>query len=160
MINCNECGQELPDDANYCLRCGRPQTADALAARQVDGPWETGRIRSKVLRKERFSRMCSCSFVLEAIGQAGTYIADQSRPFDYYFGYDPLAHGSGFVPVNENRTTRAAFDAMVSRIVANGWEPVPYQDSWYQCHFRRRAPAPARRPVRALRALGQDCQRR
>ena len=26
---CMNCGKELPDDARFCLQCGRPQTADA-----------------------------------------------------------------------------------------------------------------------------------
>ena len=142
MIYCTECGKELPDDANFCLRCGKPQSAGVAPWESDTFPWETARIRSKVLKKERFSRNCTCAFVLEAIGPVWNYISETSRPFEYYFGYDPLAHGSGFVPVNENRTTRDAFDSFVSKIVAAGWEPVPYQGSWYQCHFRRRAAMP------------------
>jgi hypothetical protein len=142
---CGACGKELPIDARYCLRCGKPQTAEAAESARGEAQWETARIRSKVLGKERFSRICRCAFVLEAIGLGGAYIADQSRTFEYYFGYDPLAHGSGFVPVNENRTTRAAFESFVTRIVATGWEPVPWQESWYHCHFRRSVAVPARK---------------
>ena len=140
MIYCTSCGTALPGDANFCLYCGTPLTAEALARVGSAPLWETSRIRCKVLKKERFSRICLCVLVLEAIGQNGTYIADQSSRFEYYFGYDPLAHGSGYVLINENRTTRAAFDVFVRKLVSAAWEPVPYQDSWYQCHFRRRVP--------------------
>jgi hypothetical protein len=141
VINCTDCGRELPEDANFCLRCGKPLTDEALARVRSEPPWETGRIRCKVLKKERFSRICSCVLVLEAIGPGGTYVADQSKPFDYYFGYDPRAHGSGFVLINENRTTREVFEAFVRKLVGAEWEPVPCQDSWFQCHFRRRLPS-------------------
>jgi hypothetical protein len=143
VIYCSDCGRELPEDANFCLRCGKPLTEEALARVRSEPQWETGRIRCKVLKKERFSRNCSCVLVLEAIGPNGTYVADQSTQFDYYFGYDPRAHGSGFVFVNENRTTRAIFDTFVRKLVEAEWEPVPGHEIWYQCHFRRRLPSVA-----------------
>ena len=113
MIYCTDCGMELPEEANFCLRCGKPLTEEALARVRSEPQWETGRIRCKVMRKERFSRICTCVLVLEAIGPGGTYVADQSKQFNCYFGYDPRARGSGFVVINENRMTREVFDTFV-----------------------------------------------
>lgn len=138
MKFCAECDKDLPDDSNFCLRCGYAQSPHAASWPREEGRWEIARIRSRVLKKDRFSRICTCAFVLEAVGTGGASIAESSPTFQYYFGYDPLAHGSPFVPVNENRTTRDAFESFVAKIVAGGWQPLPYQESWYQWHFRRR----------------------
>ena len=136
-IYCAACGKDLPGDANFCLRCGAP-AADNAASDATGARWEIPRTRCKVLKTDRFSRICKCVLVLDAIGPAGTYIADQSSPFDYYFGYNPLVRGSRYMPINENRTTRAAFEVFVAKIVADGWEPVAGYESWYQVQFRRR----------------------
>lgn len=135
---CMTCGKELPGDANFCLRCGTPTVPDA-AYDSAEARWEIARTRCKVLKTDRFSRICKCVLVLDAIGPAGTYIADQSPPFDYYFGFNPLVRGSSFMPISENRTTRAAFKRFVAKIVVDGWEPVAGYESWYQVQFRRRA---------------------
>ncbi len=35
---CTNCGKELPDDANYCLKCGHPQKQSAVARQPISSP--------------------------------------------------------------------------------------------------------------------------
>lgn len=39
-IYCPQCGKELPDDANFCLKCGKPLKGATQPASQAEPRWE------------------------------------------------------------------------------------------------------------------------
>jgi pSer/pThr/pTyr-binding forkhead associated (FHA) protein len=42
MMNCNQCGQDAPGDANYCPSCGAPLTAAGTASEDTTAAIEVG----------------------------------------------------------------------------------------------------------------------
>lgn len=106
---CYKCGTQLPNEAEFCWKCGKPQTAQS----QGDEPrWETCEI---VWQK---------GFVVEAIGPAGKYSPAEAA----------ITSGSqsNDLDVSEHR-------ALVSRLTEEGWEPTGDRgEGWWNNRFRRR----------------------
>src|SRR5256885_12810356 len=72
---CGNCGKELPNDANFCLKCGKPQGATV----QAEVPfWEMCEIYFFDKPKGFFSS--AGQFWAEAIGPKGRYNAGASEP--------------------------------------------------------------------------------
>ena len=75
---CMNCGKELPDDANFCLKCGKPQNASALA--EVEEPvWETCEIVWNYKKKGGMLSNDKLMFWAKAIGPKGEYNAGESE---------------------------------------------------------------------------------
>jgi zinc ribbon protein len=137
---CKKCGKPIPDDSDFCNKCGAPQRV-GLSAATTETSWETGRIRCKAIKEGRFffGRYRSnfkCMFVLEAIGPKGSYTAETSPEFEYYWADNPSSDGEYsqaipfYVFVKEYEGLRQVFDGFVAQITTAGWEPVPRQDSY------------------------------
>lgn len=120
-----------------------------LSAATTETSWETGRTRCKAIKEGRFffgqyRSNWKCTFVLEAIGPKGSYTAETSPEFEYYFANNPSSDGDTvqaipfYVFVKGHEGLRQVFDGFIAQITGAGWEPVPGQGSWFQQYVRRR----------------------
>ena len=74
---CINCGTELPDEANFCWKCGKPQKEGVT----VDEPkWEICEIVYETVKAPFFGN-CEYRFWARAIGPQGKYRASESPVF-------------------------------------------------------------------------------
>jgi hypothetical protein len=128
---CGNCGKELPNDANFCLKCGKPQGTTV----QAEAPfWEMCEIYFFAKSKGLFSSVGY--FWTEAIGPKGKYNAGQSESLI----------GTGvsvdvFDNVTEYGDTKKLHEALhklIQRLTSEGWEPIPRGQYYFSYRFRRR----------------------
>jgi hypothetical protein len=112
---CSNCGTQLPDTANYCLNCGRPQKAKA---RKSEDQWEVCKIEDVYVGGFSPKQQLQA----KAAGPKGTYLAGSSRKYKS----------------NDKRGRDKCLSDLISQLTADGWELVGTGDSWYEHTFRRR----------------------
>jgi zinc ribbon protein len=131
-VSCANCGAEYPDDARFCPQCGASIRGVALESPGVIAPrpggrgpvWETCEIgwwRGYV--KAEF-------YALALHPELGEYEVARSRAF--------WSRRSA-PPANKKGGAAKAHDALVARLLAEGWENVNSGGPWYERTFRRRA---------------------
>jgi hypothetical protein len=122
---CSKCGAQLPDDANFCNKCGNSMAGASTAPKES---WEHCEIQ--YVTKHSLLLTLKARFYAEAIGPKGTYCAASS---DVWLNHTLLfaAH---------HRPTSEAYEGVVQALVQSGWEPVAEKGSaWFNKRFRRRA---------------------
>jgi hypothetical protein len=119
---CTNCRTELPDDANFCSNCGRPQREDVGLA---EPQWETWEIVFRQVR-HRFLHTPTLQFWAKAIGPDGTYSVGESPEFD-----------SNYYPESNGKYDAGANDVLVKHLTSEGWQPVGRGEYWYAHRFRR-----------------------
>ena len=106
---CKSCGKDLPDDANFCLRCGRPMRSEAHAsipAIQVVSPqWETCEIKDRLVQKPGWNTNAICIYYAEASGPTGIYEVAQSPPYE-----------AG------RPDAQTSLDVLINQLMSEGWE--------------------------------------
>ncbi len=134
-MNCPNCGKQLPEDANFCLQCGKPLQPGGQVQVQAP-PYETCEIRYSQTRQGILFRGEGV-FWARARGPRGEYNAGSmtfwsSKAWaDYASRNDPAA--------------MQAYKALVTKLESDGWERVPATRSlnssghtqWWNDHFRR-----------------------
>lgn len=137
MPYCPGCGTELPADANFCPKCGRPQAAPPPAPAPDDpGPenWEECEIVA-VVAGEKWSPVFPSEmiqFKAEATGpKSGAYTAKESPQLkaglaDYY------------QPNKANKRHAQAVEELTAVLAADGWERAGKGAAWFSRRFRRR----------------------
>jgi hypothetical protein len=123
---CSNCGTELPNEANFCWKCGRPQKPD-VEAEPVR--YETCEIVWADVDKPGFLGMKPADFYFwaRAIGPDGVYEAARSEELQNHF---VLYKG---LPIH-----RGAVDSVIATLVKDGWEPLSRGEHWWNERFRRR----------------------
>lgn len=141
---CMNCGQELPDDASYCLRCGKGQKGNVSSAKQdyetYEILWNTFKTPANLGKK--FGRGKGI-FYAEAIGPNGRYCAGESPPYqgityegEPWYSGGPIS--SKKLSLEAEASASAAFDELVKKLSAEGWEFVRTEDDWWYKRFRRK----------------------
>jgi hypothetical protein len=134
---CHQCGQKLPDEANFCLRCGRPQRPDLTIPHESEPVWETCEIDWEQW-KDHFFGGPEGVFWAEALGRDGRYRAATSAPFQAPQGPVTIGGNQRYVPLRE--AAQAALDAFIRHLLRGGWQPTGGRgDYWFSLRFRRRA---------------------
>lgn len=118
---CIVCGTELPNEANFCWKCGKPQNEQA----NVPEPrYETCEICIDLLRDSVFGKKTYRIYV-RAINSKGEYIvAEQefkSNRVEIY--YDDVAK-----PIHQQ---------MIKQLVQEGWQPTGRGEAFWNDTFRR-----------------------
>lgn len=121
---CTKCGAELPEQANFCWKCGLPQRDDVEA---TDSRYEVCEIKyyDVVVGFGRASRKV---FVAESVGPKGTLKVARSAEF--------LAPSTR----QDYKKRWSELNALIAKLIDDGWEYVgSYGDgeSW-QRRFRRK----------------------
>lgn len=133
MPYCINCGIQLPDNANFCYKCGAAQykpAGDAAPPRE--------RIRETcVITCETVGERWGIypreimRFTARAVGPQGEYIAGVSPEFEVV-----AFNING--PEQKNRRHKAAFDALVNELVKKGWCMADESgDSWFNIKLAR-----------------------
>jgi len=134
---------QLPDDANFCLKCGK--SVSASNPKPAEEKWETCEIvcenyessmsvweqtkaRAEARNNEKYygagvSRRVY-KFTVKVFGQSGVSVIKTSR--DYYLRDDPRQTASN--EINE----------MVAELAKEGWEATGKGERWYGYRFRRK----------------------
>ncbi len=125
---CKNCGAQLPDEASFCWKCGKPQKQG------VEEPkWEICEVRRSLDKRVGWSLMSgetyNWSFWAEAVGPNGIYNAGGSQAF---------VRGLG-KPDDRPAELRKILDSLIDKLVKDGWEPLLREEDWYSFSFRRLA---------------------
>jgi len=121
---CEKCGTEVPDDANFCHKCGA----------SIAGERATEEARYEICQIEYETRgLAGMDFKLwaSAIGPNGTYTAAKTTWKDGLFHL--------YCPDGGCRRCLRARDRLVQELVDDGWQPVEERGkNWWQLRFRRK----------------------
>jgi hypothetical protein len=127
-MNCSHCGAELPDDAIFCLKCGKPQrqSAGAAGASYEDCEILVHWVSRGTVLTLGAARM---QFWVKAMGPEGAYGA----------GYSAVFRGGQSGPDEQRAHDAEVLHELVERLAADGWESLGRGLSWYNLRFRRRS---------------------
>lgn len=129
MLFCSSCGKELPNQANFCWNCGKPQKPGL----PIDEPkWETCEIDFE------WNGLFGKQFlVAKAISPNGGYEAVRIQLQKRMSHYEVRPSDEFPIPYPQ-KSTRETFEALVSQLMRDGWEPTSQGHLWYARQFRRR----------------------
>jgi hypothetical protein len=123
---CSNCGTQLPDDANFCLKCGKPQKENVSFD---ESKYETCEIVFEWVSKGTLGMGATkMRFWAKAIGAEGIYNAGRS---DVFSGWQLGPDASETKQVN-------ALNQFIDRLASNGWEPLTRGECWFSYRFQRR----------------------
>jgi len=125
---CINCGTQLPEDSNFCLKCGKAQKAGV----QADEPkyetceivWYLDKSNNSFIPKIKFKMY----FWAHAIGTKGVYCADKSSEFSSFAPY----------PESGNENQVAVLNQFINKLVSNGWQSLTRGQEWYSYRFQRK----------------------
>ncbi len=125
---CMKCGTQIPDDANFCYKCGA--TSIGQAVRITDEPkWEHCEIVYDC--NEGFVSGHDFWFWAKAVGTSGTYCAASSTHAKYWYGDG--------TPNSEWPVHTQLHSELVRKLVADAWEPTGERgNNWWNMRFKRR----------------------
>ena len=121
-LECRRCGTNLPDDANFCVRCGEGIRSEAgpgvpaAAGEECTIVWWRGYVQSGFF----------------AVATGGRARSVEPEPL----GSSLFRRLGGGAPVPEGRALEA-HRALVERMQSEGWDPVGRGAHWYETRFRR-----------------------
>lgn len=119
---CIHCGTELPDQANFCWQCGKPQRAQAPSPAAHELRWESCQIEWAVVS----SAPSQAKLWADARGSQGSYNAGE-----VLYAVPVLTPGS--------KQTESAHKELVAQLTRAGWEALPERgEAWFNTRFRRR----------------------
>ncbi len=131
---CVACGTQLPDEANFCLKCGKPQKADVRAPEPAP-KYETCEIKFEVVKEALFGvGDDDLRFWAEALGPQGIYNAGESPVFKGTGGWAGPSKDQGL----------SALNALLQKLGGDGWDPLvpnpqhPDPQHWYGYRLQRR----------------------
>ena len=124
---CSQCGTQLSDDANFCLKCGKPQKPN-IQVNEIK--WDTCEIVYDTISKGGLFSNARMKFWADAIGQEGSYNAGVSILFEQYVP----------PPESNNQRTVNIHRDFIQQLVTDGWEPTGDRgNDWWSYRFRRKA---------------------
>ena len=125
---CINCGTELPDKANFCFKCGKPQGQE-LPKEEIK--WEMCEIvweQANSLLNSILIRSVGC-FTARAIGVNGVYIAGKTQSLSF----------SDYPPPRHNKDVQQAINDLAAQLGTDGWEPIETKGVyWFEYRFRRK----------------------
>lgn len=161
-IFCMNCGNELPDDANFCLKCGKPVGNVAKSTPQTEPKWEYCEIvftyetdvvknnKRKLSERMLGGKYYTIVIFAKGIGPKGKFdipdgnefkgrsIYSDSKSFlDYPI--DVADYSGRAYPLSDNSLDSAAVENFVEYLTQQGWEVLPDRgEYWYSHKFRRK----------------------
>jgi hypothetical protein len=121
---CLNCGTQLPDEANFCWKCGKPVKPVNTQDNQHENQVET----CEIIFEERFSIPNNqFRFIAQAISPKGRYVAAVSSWWGQFNG----------PPDSRNKQAVANLDYLVRKLGEAGWQSIPNGTAWYNARFQR-----------------------
>ena len=125
---CIGCGTELPDDANFCLKCGKPQKKGLKVANDsiTEAKYETCEIGW-----DKPSRLSlSLVFWAKAIGPNGSYSAGEVK-------FTPGPFRQRAYPESNESNAVEAVNTLIKQLTQDGWQPLTRGEGWFSYRFQR-----------------------
>lgn len=142
MSFCHNCGVPMPEDANFCPKCGKPVSSVEEPAKleppvedNVEVAAETCMIVAE-LAGEKWSPLFPGDYIqfkARAGGPAGEFLAGESSRVK-------AGLGDYYEPNKKNKQHVKALDGLVEELKQAGWEQTGKGDAWYNIKFRRVKP--------------------
>lgn len=133
---CRHCGAQLPDDANFCSKCGKPQTpAEGRAAAAPAQAVEVCEVVAEMVA-EKWSPTFPADMVrfeAKAAGPQGEYVAAESPKVK-------AGLSEYYQPNKNNKRHVKALEELTAALAAAGWERTGKGREWYSLRFSRRLP--------------------
>jgi tetratricopeptide (TPR) repeat protein len=130
-IYCPQCGKELPDDAMFCIKCGKPLQGSVQPTTQLVPLWEYCEIVPRLVGMGFASY-----FWARGAGANGEYEVARST-LTFYIDIDPVYNK---VP-DRGPNSEAALNELLRVLSADGWELLPGKGA-YWCSYKLRRQAP------------------
>ena len=130
-IYCMQCGKELPNDANFCLKCGKPVRDGGQSTPQPESKWTY----CEITWTKAGWLDGACYFWAKGIGPTGISAVAKGT-IKFAVGSTILGPG----PSRKDGKTVAACDELIEILVSSGWEPLPeHGRDWWSYKFRQQA---------------------
>lgn len=131
---CHHCGALIPDDANFCSKCGKQQTP--AEPRTITEPAPAAEVCEVVaeMAEEKWSPMFPADMVqfkAKAAGPQGEYVAAESPKVK-------VGLSEYYQPNQKNKRHVKALEELAAALAAAGWERSGKGSEWYSLRFRRR----------------------
>ena len=123
---CSNCGTRLPDDANFCMKCGKALRSNLQQSDEVQ--WETCQISALV------DSDFLVEFTVDAIGPKGRYVVAT----DGYALEIRIFGENGDYPEQRPEKAEKAVDNLIKKLTQDGWESTGKKEKWWEYTFRRR----------------------
>lgn len=131
---CYNCGTQLPDDATFCSKCGKPQkTAQAIAQPTESVRYDTCEIKWRYTQGFLASNQ-QFAFVAFALGTKGGYVVAESSVLT---NVGPILNDEGLAAKSNNPALRAALEGVITHLTKEGWESVGSGTKWWNKKFRK-----------------------
>lgn len=126
-MDCSNCGQELPDGARFCWRCGAPTGEPTLRAGEFTDMRPSQPSGYEVCEIDYWRGYLKCDFYARSVPvESGQEVARS-----------PLFLWLRNIPPQRDGKALAAHTALVQRLLDAGWEPHGTRGPWYAQRFRR-----------------------
>lgn len=133
---CHNCGAELPDDANFCSKCGKQQAPAASPVVPEAAPAaEVCEVVAEMVG-EKWNPMFPADmmrFKAKAAGPKGEYVAAESPKIK-------VGLSEYYQPNQKNKRHVKALEELAAALAAAGWERAGKGSEWYSLRFSRRLP--------------------
>ena len=124
---CQHCGSQLPDQAQYCPKCGKAQNSAHAVASTPESPAQYE--YCEIVYESKISFFMKSRLWAKATGPKGVYTAACEEKWRTGLPTDPAAR----------RGTQAACDQMIMQLQAEGWELLPLKGpGFWSYKFQRR----------------------
>jgi hypothetical protein len=139
---CSNCGKKIvPEGASYCWNCGvsldpgQPTWSQKGDEQPPMAEWESCSLRhSHTLDNIVPMLKAYITFIAEATGPTGAYTAATSQAFTI----NPSFSSPDLSPKPTDFGAKQALDAVVNKLLQEGWEQIGEGPAWFQRQFRRR----------------------
>jgi hypothetical protein len=131
---CMQCGTQLPDEANFCIKCGLAQRQAVVPQTNAIDQWEICEILyTCVQEKWGIIPKDVIQFIAMAKGFNGEYQAAASKSFELTgFQFDG--------PSGKSKRHTTALEELIELLTQEGWEPLSDKGpNWFSRKFRRKA---------------------
>lgn len=127
---CIACGTELPDEAKFCFKCGKPTPCGEI---KIKIPEETCEIVYEITgEKHGIYPRTLLRFKAQAQKADGEYCAGVSNEFEAsIFDYPGR-------PEKKNKKHKKALELLTEKLKQNGWQEKESKGKeWFSFQFRR-----------------------
>lgn len=127
---CIECGTQLPDEAKFCFKCGKPQVCGNS---EIKPEQETCEIVYEIVgEKWGIYPRTILRFKAQATGTKGEYCASMSNDFEA----NPFDYPGR--PEKKNKKHKNALEFLTDKLKQDGWQAEADKGAdWFSLKFRR-----------------------
>lgn len=162
MPVCQGCGGSFDDQFKFCPYCGRakPEPLTINVNVTSNDIWEICEVKFVRILSKNLPFRTESVFEAEAIGPQGRYVAARSEKMDYNAwganndyvyretdgGREKDTSAYAYSETDQvlflKKKTQPKLDALIQKLVSEGWQPTDGGKEWYSVKFRRLVKGP------------------